>query len=837
MGKGRLLGGCSLCLLLLLLLPADASATTPEPQYLVLVPFLIHTETPEKICVQLSHLNESVTLSITLEYGLQNESLTREEVGEEEAFKCISFQIPKRSGPPEALLTVLVKGPTLHFWSRKRVLVKHLENLVFVQTDKPIYKPGQKVQFRIVSLSEDFKPVNEQFPLVYIKDPKRNRLAQWRDVELQVGLTQLSFPLTSEPAQGTYTVVVQTASGKNVEHSFVVEEYVLPKFEVTIKAPKVITIEAQELNVTVCGVYTYGKPVPGQVNLHVCRRHSDYGYGSCQGRNQEALCEDFSGQADEQGCLTQGVKTKIFQLKRERYVMSLQLTGTVTEEGTGVELAGTRNVGITSTLSILEAEKLDAHYKPGLPLFGQVRLMDGNRVPLANQTIQVGAGPPGQSTNYITDAQGRVRFSIDTANLTGETINFQATYKFGATCYDQNWISPVHQQLFRTIPRFYSPSKSYVGIQPVPGPLPCGRPQEVRVHYVLTPGVLEEKRLPFAYLVLAKGGIMQAGTHILALEHEGEAKGVFSLDFAVGPDVAPLARLLVYAILPSGELLAHSADITVETCFQHKVTLRFSEPKALPGSQTGLHLSASQGSLCAVHAVDKSVFLLKPEAELSPRTVYDLLPVKNLHGYYYKSHNLDEPNPCLTLKNIVVDGFAYSPVPFRSGEADSYSVLKVRVILAPSPDFEASPVGDVEESTCLCRNGRKTVSWRLAPKSLGKVNITASAEALTSTELCGNEIVETPQQGRKDTVIKELLVEPEGEEKEAVFSSLLCAKEEAQSAPVSLKLPENVVEGSARASFCVLVDSSSESSQQRRQSRDVEPETSRITAGTLETRQ
>lgn len=39
------------------------------------------------------------------------------------------------------------------------------------------------------------------------------------------------------------------------------------------------------------------------------------------------------------------------------------------------------------------------------------------------------------------------------------------------------------------------------------------------------------------------------------------------------------------------------------------------------------------------------------------------------------------------------------------------------------------------------------------------MKLTASAEALTSSELCGNEIVETPQQGRKDTVIKELLVE------------------------------------------------------------------------------
>lgn len=59
--------------------------------------------------------------------------------------------------------------------------------------------------------------------------------------------------------------------------------------------------------------------------------------------------------------------------------------------------------------------------------------------------------------------------------------------------------------------------------------------------------------------------------------------------------------------------------------------------------------------------------------------MYDLLPVKNLQGYFYKSHNLDEPNinPCITLKNVVVDGFLYSAVPLHSREGDAYSILKV----------------------------------------------------------------------------------------------------------------------------------------------------------------
>ncbi|KAM6469658.1 pregnancy zone protein-like [Liasis olivaceus] len=132
--------------------------------------------------------------------------------------------------------------------------------------------------------------------------------------------------------------------------------------------------------------------------------------------------------------------------------------------------------------------------------------------------------------------------------------------------------------------------------------------------------------------------------------------------------------------------------------------------------------------------------------------------------------------------------------------------IQVTISLAPSADFEATSVEKEAEFYCVCANGRKTVSWMVTPKILGEVNFTASAEARSSDQLCGNEVVEVPSKGQKDTVIKTLLVEPEGIEKEVVFNSLLCAHGDPQSVPLSLKVPENIVEDSARATFCVLGD-------------------------------
>uniref|UniRef100_A0A8C3KQS5 Alpha-2-macroglobulin n=1 Tax=Calidris pygmaea TaxID=425635 RepID=A0A8C3KQS5_9CHAR len=923
---------------------------------MVLLPFLIHTDSSEKVCVQLTHLNESVTLSTTLEYQGENRSLIDDVVSEKDVFTCIPFSLPKSNSTSVAYLTVTVKGETLQFRSRKSVLVKNSESLVFIQTDKPIYKPGQTVLFRIVSLDKDFYPLNEKFPFVYIQDPQRNRVYQWQGVELETGFTQLSFPLTSEPIQGSYKIVVQKSSSSHVERSFSVEEYVLPKYEVLVKLPKVITIKDMELPVSVCGLYTYGKPVPGLVNVQVCRKFS-HSTSHCYGKEAEAVCEEFTRQADARGCVSGVVRTKIFQLQRKGYEMSIEVQGKITEDGTGTEITGTGSCGITSVMSKISFDLLDSQYRPGIPLFGRVKLVDGTDAPIANETIMISVDGDRYKGNYTTDEQGQAWFSIDTTTFTGASLEIRADHKPELNCYDSDWITPSYEHDMRRISRFYSPSKSFLKIEPKPETLNCGSPTEIQVHYIFTPEAIgEQKKIVIYYLVMAKGGIILADTYELTV-NPGDVYGTFQLTFPVDAAVAPLARMLVYTTSPSGEVIASSADFQVESCLPNKVRLSFVPKEGLPASNTRLQLHASPRSLCALRAVDKSVLLMKPEDELSPSSVYDLLPLKEIRGYTFKHYYLEEDNvnPCVSLDNVLLNGFVYIPIS-PDGEGDAYDILKelglkvftsskihkpeicqhysghmmersysssitamhllddfdydmtehmsasnpmetvrkyfpetwiwdivsvnsegnadldvtipdtitewkanafctsadmgfglsptvslrafqpffveltmpysvvrgesftlkatvfnyltacirVSVSLAESTHFLATPLEKQEESYCVCMNERKTVAWAVTPRSLGQVEFSVSAEALQDQQPCGNAIVETPEKGRKDTAIRQLLVEPEGIEVETTYNSVLCAAEKSMSAAVSLVLPETVVDGSARAYFSVL---------------------------------
>ncbi|GAB5573521.1 pregnancy zone protein [Prionailurus iriomotensis] len=895
--------------------PKCAEASKGKKQYMVLVPSLLHTETPEKGCVLLSYLNETVTVSASLESLRGNQSLFTDLVAEKDLFHCVSFTLPRSSSLSEmAFLSVQIKGPTQDFRKRNTVLVKNAQSLVFVQTDKPIYKPGQTVKFRIVSVDENFHPLNELIPLVYLEDPKGNRVGQWQGVKLESGLQQLAFPLSSEPIQGSYKVVVQKESGKRIEHSFTVEEFVLPKFEVKVQVPKIISILDEKVNITVCGIYTYGKPVPGLATVSLCRKLLHH--SNCQ---KNEFCEKFSQQLDSNGCITQQVNTNVLQIKNMGFEMKLKVEAKIREEGTDIVLTGNGTSEITNTVTRLKFVKVDSHFRRGIPFFGQVLLVDGKGVPIPNKLIFISASEANYLYNATTNEQGLVQFSINTTNVLANKISVVAFHEQTSFCFNYVWLREEHQGAQHLARHAFSFSGNYVHLEPVAGTLPCGQTQIIKAYYTLNGQALgEPKELIFYYLFMAKGNIIRSGTHAVPIE-PGDRTGSFSLSFPVESDVAPIVRLFIFTILPDGEAIGDSESFEIENCLANKVDLSFRPAQSLPASHVHLRVSASPQSLCALRAVDQSVPLARPEAELSPASVYNLLTMKDLTGFPDILDQQEEEHASCSNPYIILEGAIYIPLASYD-EEDMYDFLKgmglkvftnskirkprsCSVIQPPagverqgmygvgmatspySPQFDAYNIMPINNPEPVSETVRtyfpETWIWELVavdasgvaevgvtvpdtitewkagalclsndtglglslPASLRafqpffveltmpysvirgetftlkatvlnylpkcirwSVNFSVSAEAVPSLELCGNELAEVPEMGRKDTVIKTLLVEPEGIEQEETFNFMICASGTEISEQLSLKLPPNVVKESARASFSVLGD-------------------------------
>ncbi|KAM6987442.1 murinoglobulin-2-like [Tautogolabrus adspersus] len=134
------------------------------------------------------------------------------------------------------------------------------------------------------------------------------------------------------------------------------------------------------------------------------------------------------------------------------------------------------------------------------------------------------------------------------------------------------------------------------------------------------------------------------------------------------------------------------------------------------------------------------------------------------------------------------------------------SCIMVTVTPAASTDFTLTPLGGQQYTSCLCANEQKTFRWTISPSVLGVVNVTMSAEAVASHVSCDNEIVSVPDRGRIDVVTRTLIVKAEGTEKTQTHNWLLCPNGEALTEEVELQLPDDVIDGSARASLSVLGD-------------------------------
>ncbi|XP_027136080.1 alpha-2-macroglobulin-P-like [Larimichthys crocea] len=74
---------------------------------------------------------------------------------------------------------------------------------------------------------------HQLYDIIEIEDSAQNRIGQWLNETSNGKILQLSYSLNSEAREGSYQVIVSIGEVK-LYHSFKVEKYVLPKFDVKI---------------------------------------------------------------------------------------------------------------------------------------------------------------------------------------------------------------------------------------------------------------------------------------------------------------------------------------------------------------------------------------------------------------------------------------------------------------------------------------------------------------------------------------------------------------------------------------------------------------------------
>ncbi|MCD6461286.1 MAG: hypothetical protein J7L61_00900 [Thermoplasmata archaeon] len=145
---------------------------------------------------------------------------------------------------------------------------------MILSTDKPVYKPGQTIHTRILALTSN--GVYNGSAVWNIRTPEGDILEEVSLSFNDMGVAWHDFELAAKPVLGDYTISVST--GDNIwEKTVVVDEYVLPKFEIELHDLREWYLVNESIHVVLTADYMFGKPVNGTANVTV-KAYIPYAY-------------------------------------------------------------------------------------------------------------------------------------------------------------------------------------------------------------------------------------------------------------------------------------------------------------------------------------------------------------------------------------------------------------------------------------------------------------------------------------------------------------------------------------------------------------------------------
>ncbi|KAK0154723.1 Alpha-2-macroglobulin [Merluccius polli] len=681
------------------------------PHYMVTIPAVLEAGAESRFCLSLLRPNETLQMTVTLMSEEENITLFQQ-TSDEGFHNCILFKVPEVQMRSVRKLEVIVRGQEFVMKEVRKVMIKSYKPESFIQTDKPIYLPGQTVHFRLITLDSKLRSVNEL-------DAGSNRIGQWLNEASNGTLLQLSYKLNSEAPVGTYRIQVWNVDGDvQFSQSFKVEKYVLPKFDVKVKVPEEMSIAQEDIKAEVCSTYTYKQPVPGTVWLEICRPLDRYVMIPMRITPEHpegepefvAPCHKETKQLDKTGCATFNINMALFTRVEKLVRNELSVFAGVEEEGTGLKYLGRKNIQLSymiGKLSFIDTPKV---YERGSVVEGKVKAVYFNDTPIPDKLLHLFEVKSWSVSHLIqnltTDSDGIASFSLNTSRFQD---NFQLAVSVMPKYQEyQGTRTPYYEDSEHTVTLFRpktkdTPTISSLEVKKRETKLVCDVDELINISFTFVgeaPGPVD-----IIYLILARGAITSQGHVKVEVLDEPVTKGEVTIKVKVSPDVAPLVQVVAYTSLPSENVIAHKVDFDTEKCFANQVSLEFSPSAAVPGEENRLQLRAQPDSLCGISAVDQSVLIKEPgkklnadKAKCSLRTlnksfekslsgkqtafhilfemfyllqIFNLLPVQTTSGYPYE---VNDPDTCLQVrpKRYVL------PYPGHE-DRNAYSVFEVLV--------------------------------------------------------------------------------------------------------------------------------------------------------------
>ncbi|XP_072173933.1 C3 and PZP-like alpha-2-macroglobulin domain-containing protein 8 [Diadema setosum] len=606
-------------------------STLADGGYLVAYPLAFRPGMTERLSVTIFDTSDPVVVEARIRW--RNETLT--EVGETIIGKgYLLMKLPDHVRG-KAVLEVCgncrLGARGYHFKNSSDITILEKSTSVFIQIDKPVYKPKQTVFINLFTTGPDLRPRNIPM-LVYILDPKGSRMIQWNGLEPTCcGIVNTSFPISDQPVLGTWAIFVEV-QGHTFNKTFDVNKYVLPRFEVIIEPPRFIRDISKCSRAAIHAKYTFGQPVRGKLsinmNLHGLGYYDDY-----LGQNIYHFM-DINGTAYFNICISALTSAPL----KPHFKGVIRVEASVTSSDGSVFTAMDETCMVHKQLVSLEfSPDTKKHFKPGLPYNGKVLLFYPDDSPASSVVVRINVekneqvifrdeflvmdGEAAFEINNLPDGDGLLWLDALIVRVDGKPAGSSYSMQYLSL---GSWYSPSDCHLLMTSeqPRLKVGTMATVHIKST---CPCN----FTLHYevmsrgnIVTSGLHTARRKRQAYEIDDQDPPIQLtqgdGNETRSRPETCDT----SLSFMVTAAMSPMSRLLVYYVRDDEEGVVDTLQLDVEPSFENKVSVSWSRNETLPKAQATMVISAKPDSCVCVATVDKSVQLLKPGYQLTPAQVF-----------------------------------------------------------------------------------------------------------------------------------------------------------------------------------------------------------------------
>ncbi|XP_034092136.1 complement C3-like isoform X2 [Gymnodraco acuticeps] len=575
-----------------------------EPRFTVLAPDLLRTDSQENIFLQAEGLSSPVTVSISIidfskTTTLLQDSVTLNLENGYHTLKTLQLSSNRLEREEKKNKFVYLKVDFVGHHSMEKILmVSFHSGYIFIQTDKPIYKPGDTVRFRAFTSSPTFKAFNSSVT-IDIQNPDGIVVKQVSRIQAFDGVFADTFPLSEIVNEGQWTVIAKFDHWEQntFTSQFQVKKYVLPAFNVTLTPRKsFLDLDDTELEVEISARYLYGEPVQGTAYVV-------FGVKINQEMRRLPAVKKVT---DLDGGV---VKLSIEELKRAHpnirslvgssvYVKASVLT----KSGSDLVEAEKTGIKIVESPYAISFKEVPKYFKLGLPLDFTIQVSQHDGSPARNVIVKVTF-----LDTPLVVSSGTTRASVNmppqqrAQTITAETV--QAGLRPEQQAKQQITVQPFAAFRSRTPNYLYiSTGTSTVSVE--------DRSLSLKMSITVADPTYRQYITHITYLVLNKGKIIVADRVDVA------GQVITSVELPITPEMMPSFRFVAFYSIPwygGEEVVPDSIWVDVEDSCVGGLNVGPVDGVGqdyTPGKSFSFQIRGDPGAKVNLVAVDNAVFLL-----------------------------------------------------------------------------------------------------------------------------------------------------------------------------------------------------------------------------------